>query len=138
MTDRRYVIDEMISAKSIAARIETLCREIQREFNGTNKLTVVGLLRGSFVFIADLVRELDLPFRRAHHVTGAAVKRAEGLGVDLGQLSLEELQKLEPGITDAVYKVLTPEASCASRQSFGGTAPEQVRARVSEWKARLS
>jgi hypoxanthine phosphoribosyltransferase len=61
MTDRRYVIDEMISAKSIAARIETLCREIQTEFEGTNKLIVVGLLRGSFVFIADLVRELKLP-----------------------------------------------------------------------------
>ncbi|MFT6674150.1 MAG: hypoxanthine phosphoribosyltransferase [Sulfitobacter sp.] len=61
MTDRRYVIDEMISAKSIAARIEELCREIQVEFKGTDKVTVVGLLRGSFVFIADLVRELDLP-----------------------------------------------------------------------------
>lgn len=51
----------MISAKSIAARIEALCREIQREFQGTEKLVVVGLLRGSFIFIADLVRELDLP-----------------------------------------------------------------------------
>ena len=61
MTTRPYVIDEMISAKAIAARIETLCREIQSEFAGTEKLTVVGLLRGSFVFIADLVRELDLP-----------------------------------------------------------------------------
>jgi len=61
MTDRRYVIDEMISAKSIAARIEDLCKEIQKEFKGTDKLVVVGLLRGSFVFIADLVRELDLP-----------------------------------------------------------------------------
>ncbi|MCX8224989.1 MAG: hypoxanthine phosphoribosyltransferase [Sulfitobacter sp.] len=61
MPTRPYVIDEMISAKAIAARIETLCREIQAEFEGTNKLTVVGLLRGSFVFIADLVRELDLP-----------------------------------------------------------------------------
>ena len=56
-----YVIDEMISAKAIAARIEDLCREIHDEFNGTDKLVVVGLLRGSFVFIADLVRELDLP-----------------------------------------------------------------------------
>ena len=56
-----YVIDEMISAKSIAARIEDLCREICAEFKDTNKLVVVGLLRGSFVFIADLVRELDLP-----------------------------------------------------------------------------
>ena len=84
-----------------------------------------------------LVRELNLPFRKAHHVTGAAVKRAEALGVDLAQLPLAELQSLEPGVTEAVYKVLTPEASCASRQSFGGTAPEQVRARIVEWKSRL-
>lgn len=61
MSTRPYVIDEMISAKSIAARIEALCREIHDEFEGTDKLVVVGLLRGSFVFIADLVRELDLP-----------------------------------------------------------------------------
>lgn len=61
MVTRPYVIDEMISAKSIAARIEELCKEIQSEFSGTDKLVVVGLLRGSFVFIADLVRELDLP-----------------------------------------------------------------------------
>lgn len=61
MSQRPYVIDEMISAKSIAARIEALARDIQSEFKGTDKLVVVGLLRGSFVFIADLVRELDLP-----------------------------------------------------------------------------
>ena len=61
MTERPYVIDEMISAKAIAARIEALCHEIRKDFNATDKLVVVGLLRGSFVFIADLVRELDLP-----------------------------------------------------------------------------
>ena len=61
MSDRAYVIDEMISAKSIAARVEALAKEIHQAFNGTDKLIVVGLLRGSFVFIADLVRELDLP-----------------------------------------------------------------------------
>ena len=61
MTDRPYVIDQMISAKAIAARIEALSREIKAEFANTDKLVVVGLLRGSFVFIADLVRELDLP-----------------------------------------------------------------------------
>lgn len=61
MSERPYVIDQMISAKAIAARIEELCRHIQAEFAGTDKLVVVGLLRGSFVFIADLVRELDLP-----------------------------------------------------------------------------
>lgn len=60
MPDRPYVIDQMISAKSIAARIEDLAAEIATEFHDTDKLVVVGLLRGSFVFIADLVRELDL------------------------------------------------------------------------------
>ncbi|MGR3756044.1 MAG: hypoxanthine phosphoribosyltransferase [Tranquillimonas sp.] len=60
MAERAYVIDEMISAKAIAARIEALSKEICRAFAGTDKLVVVGLLRGSFVFIADLVRELDL------------------------------------------------------------------------------
>ncbi|WP_238366203.1 hypoxanthine phosphoribosyltransferase [Mesobacterium pallidum] len=60
MPDRPYVIDTMISAKAIAARIEELAREIEAEFAETGKLVVIGLLRGSFVFIADLVRELRL------------------------------------------------------------------------------
>ena len=85
-----------------------------------------------------LVRELGLPFRRAHHITGAAVKRAEALNVGLSDLPLDELKVIEPDITDAVYSVLSPEASVASRVSFGGTAPEQVRARIAEWKERLS
>ncbi len=61
MTQRPYVIDQMISAKAIAARVEGLAREITAHYKGTDKLVVVGLLRGSFVFIADLVREIDLP-----------------------------------------------------------------------------
>ncbi len=56
-----YVIDELISAKAIAARVEALAREISEHFAGTQQLIVIGLLRGSFVFIADLVREIDLP-----------------------------------------------------------------------------
>ena len=61
MPSRPYVIDEMISAKAIAARIEALAKMIETEFADTDKLVVVGLLRGSFVFIADLVREIGLP-----------------------------------------------------------------------------
>ncbi|MFT6933547.1 MAG: hypoxanthine phosphoribosyltransferase [Paracoccaceae bacterium] len=61
MAERAYVIDKMISAKTIAAKVEELAREIESAFAGTEQLIVVGLLRGSFVFIADLVRELDLP-----------------------------------------------------------------------------
>jgi hypoxanthine phosphoribosyltransferase len=61
MPQRAYVIDQMISAKAIAARVEALAREITTHFAGSDKLIIVGLLRGSFVFIADLVREIDLP-----------------------------------------------------------------------------
>jgi argininosuccinate lyase len=84
-----------------------------------------------------LVRELGLPFREAHHVTGAAVKRAEALGCDLPDLPLPELQALEPRITAGVFQVLTPEASVASRTSYGGTAPDQVRAQITRWKELL-
>ncbi|MFC3076605.1 argininosuccinate lyase [Phenylobacterium terrae] len=84
-----------------------------------------------------LVRKLDLPFRQAHHLTGAAVKRAEALGVDLPNLPLAELQGLEPRITGDVYEVLSPAASAASRKSYGGTAPDQVRAQAARWKEIL-
>jgi argininosuccinate lyase len=85
-----------------------------------------------------LVRELNLPFRDAHHVTGAAVKRAEQLGCDLPGLPLSELQGLEPRITGDIYTVLTPEASVASRKSYGGAAPDQVRAQIKRWKEILA
>jgi len=85
-----------------------------------------------------LVRELKLPFRDAHHITGAAVKRAEQLGCDLPALPLAELQSLEPRVTEGVFKVLTPQASVASRMSYGGTAPDQVRAQIERWKEILA
>ncbi len=85
-----------------------------------------------------LVRELALPFRDAHHITGAAVKRCEELGCDLPSLPLADLQALEPRVTDGVYKVLTPKASVASRTSYGGTAPDQVRAQIKRWKEILA
>jgi len=61
MAAQDYVVDEMISAKAIAARVEALAKDISAFYRGTDKLVVVGLLRGSFIFIADLVRELDPP-----------------------------------------------------------------------------
>jgi argininosuccinate lyase len=85
-----------------------------------------------------LVRELDLPFRDAHHITGAAVKRAEQLGVGLPDLPLADLQALDKRITSAIYDVLTPQASVASRKSYGGTAPDQVRAQIERWKGLLA
>jgi argininosuccinate lyase len=84
-----------------------------------------------------LVRETGLPFRQAHHVTGAAVKRAEQLGLDLPDLPLAELKALDPNITQGVYQVLSPAASVASRTSYGGTAPSEVRRQIASWKERL-
>jgi len=85
-----------------------------------------------------LVKTLKLPFREAHHITGAAVKRAETLGVGLSDLPLEDLQALDPRIDRGVYAVLAPRASVASRQSHGGVAPDQVRAQIARWKDRLA
>lgn len=85
-----------------------------------------------------LVRVVGMPFREAHHITGAAVKRAEALGLDLAALPIDELRALEPRITPDVYHVLTPRASIGSRSSHGGTAPDQVRAQITLWKDRLS
>jgi argininosuccinate lyase len=84
-----------------------------------------------------LVRTLQLPFRQAHHVAGQAVKRAEALGVELAALPLFELNALEPRVTADVVDVLTPEASVASRTSFGGAAPDRVRAEIARWKEIL-
>ena len=85
-----------------------------------------------------LVREAGLPGREAQHVTGAACKRADQLGVDLPDLPLHELQRLNGAITDRIYDVLTPERSVASRTSYGGTAPAEVRKQVERWKDRLA
>jgi argininosuccinate lyase len=84
-----------------------------------------------------LVRQANIPFREAHHITGAAVKLAESKGVALDQLSLDELQAIDARITDAVYPALSVEASVASRASHGGTAPSEVVKRVAQARAAL-
>jgi argininosuccinate lyase len=84
-----------------------------------------------------LVREVGLPFRQAHHATGALVGKAAAKGVDLDKLSLEEMQAVEPGITRDVYRVLTVEASVAARKSYGGTAPSNVARAVKEARKRF-
>jgi argininosuccinate lyase len=80
-----------------------------------------------------LVRTLKMPFREAHHVAGSLVALAEKQGCDLPELKLEDMQKIESRITKEVYKVLTVEASVASRSSFGGTAPENVAREARRW-----
>jgi len=85
-----------------------------------------------------LVRALGLPFREAHHVTGALVAKAEKKGVDLDGLTLEEMQSVDKRITKEVYSVLGVENSVSSRKSFGGTAPDNVRKAARWWRTQLS
>ncbi|WP_046477391.1 argininosuccinate lyase [Candidatus Filomicrobium marinum] len=84
-----------------------------------------------------LVRELNLPFRQAHHVTGAIVATAERRGVALENLTLDEMQAVENRITKAVFSVLSVENSVKSRSSYGGTAPQNVAKTAADWVARL-
>ncbi|MEQ8335102.1 argininosuccinate lyase [Nisaea sp.] len=84
-----------------------------------------------------LVRAAGMPFRRAHHVTGAIVKLAEDKGCGIEDLSLAEMQAIEPGITGDVFDVLTVDASVASRTSYGGTAPDNVREQVARARDRF-
>ncbi len=84
-----------------------------------------------------LVRALGLPFRDAHHVTGTLVAMADGKGCDLPDLTLADMQAVHPGITKDVFDVLGVQNSVNSRTSYGGTAPDQVRAQVARWKLAL-
>lgn len=84
-----------------------------------------------------LVRTLDMPFRNAHHVTGALVKLAETKNCGLEDLSLAEMQTIEPTITSEVFGVLGVDKSVASRVSYGGTAPSNVKEQAARWKALL-
>ena len=84
-----------------------------------------------------LVRQANIPFREAHHITGAAVKLAESKGLALDQLSLDDLQTIDVRIDARVYDALSVEASVAARASYGGTAPDQVKARVAEARVAL-
>ena len=80
-----------------------------------------------------LVRTLNVPFRESHHITGSLVALAEKHSCGLSDLKLADMQKIEPKITRDVYKVLTVEASVASRKSFGGTAPSNVAREAKRW-----
>lgn len=84
-----------------------------------------------------LVKELNLPFRDAHHVTGTIVKLAEDKGCDISDLSLEEMQSVEARISQDIFRVLTVEQSAQSRTSFGGTAPENVKAAAKAARERF-
>ncbi|NHO31009.1 argininosuccinate lyase [Acetobacter fallax] len=107
--------------------------------NGAQMRRFAGSGYSTATDLADwLVRVLKLPFRTAHHVTGRLVAMAEAKGVDLGELTLAEMQLVEPGITEDVFSVLSVDASIASRTSEGGTAGSNVRRQADIWLTQLN
>ncbi|MFL5254562.1 MAG: argininosuccinate lyase [Rhodopila sp.] len=120
-----------LAASAGMARDLTPDTERMRQFAGSGFATATDL--------ADwLVRVLRLPFRNAHHVTGRLVALAEARAVELADLSLADMQAVEPGITDDVFLVLTVDASVRSRTSYGGTAPTNVAAQAKRWLEALA
>ena len=85
-----------------------------------------------------LVKNLKMPFRDAHHVTGQIVKIAENKGLDLNELKLDEMQKVEKRITKEIFKILSVENSIASRTSVGGTSPLRVKEEIAKAKKFLN
>ncbi len=89
--------------------------------------------------IADwLVRRLGMPFRQAHHVTGRVVALAASRGMGLEQLTLDDLKTIEPAFEADALDVLSVESSVASRTSYGGTAPVNVKTQAESWLTRLN
>ena len=83
------------------------------------------------------MRRLGLPFRQAHHVTGSIVRLAEERGCALAELPLTAMQGVEAGITEEIFDVLSVDKAVASRASYGGTAPAQVRKAIAAAKERF-
>jgi argininosuccinate lyase len=84
-----------------------------------------------------LVRSLNIPFRQAHHITGSIVAEAAKSGLPLHRVALADMQKVEPRISDDVFKVLSVDRSARSRTSYGGTAPKNVKMQAKRWLKRL-
>ncbi|RVQ03215.1 argininosuccinate lyase, partial [Sinorhizobium meliloti] len=133
--DKEQVFDAAESLELAIAAMTGMIRDVT--IRADRMKAAAGSGYSTATDLADwLVREAGLPFRDAHHVTGRVVALAEQKGCDLADLPLAELQAINSAITDKVYGVLTVEASVASRTSFGGTAPSEVRKQIAWWRAR--
>ena len=134
--DKEQVFDAADSLMLALAAMEGMARDLAPRPEALRAAAASGF--STATDLADwLVRRLGLPFREAHHVTGALVRAAEIRGVDLPELDIEEMQSAHAGINAEVYEVLGVDNSVASRASYGGTAPAQVRAQIRRWREAL-
>ncbi len=129
--DKEPIFDAHKNIRICILAIDGMLRDLQVKEKNMYKMASAGF--STATDLADwLVINLGLPFRKCHHITGTIVKLAEQKGYDLVDLSLEEMQEIEPKITKEIYQVLTVENSVKSRTSFGGTSPVVVRKAISD------
>jgi argininosuccinate lyase len=134
--DKEGAMDALAALSLCIAAMAGMVRDIEPDIGRMKKAAGEGYATATD--LADwLVRTLNIPFRQAHHITGSIVAEAAKAGLPLHRVSLAEMQKIEPGITDDVFKVLSVDRSVQSRTSYGGTAPKNVRLQARRWLKRL-
>ncbi|MEZ0212846.1 MAG: argininosuccinate lyase [Xanthobacteraceae bacterium] len=135
--DKEGAFDALATLSLMVAATAGMVRDVEAD-SGKMK-AAAGSGYSTATDLADwLVRVLGLPFREAHHATGRIVALASAEGVPLHKVTLEQMQSVEPRITEAVFGVLSVAKSVASRVSYGGTAPRNVRAQARRWLKALS
>jgi argininosuccinate lyase len=135
--DKEQVFDAADSLMLALAAMEGMIRDLKAHPDNLRAAASSGF--STATDLADwLVREAGLPFREAHHVTGRLVALAESERKDLPDLTLDQMKSAHSAITEGVFAVLGVDNSVKSRTSYGGTAPDQVRAQIARWKERLA
>ncbi|MFZ5693199.1 MAG: argininosuccinate lyase [Pseudomonadota bacterium] len=134
--DKEGAMDALGALSLCLAAMTGMVRDIEPDVARLKKAAGEGYATATD--LADwLVRTLNIPFRQAHHITGTIVAEAAKTGLPLHRVPLETMQKVEPRITDDVFKVLSVDRSVQSRTSYGGTAPKNVRQQAKRWLRRL-
>ncbi len=135
--DKEPAFDALQTLSLCTAAMAGMVRDLEPDLKRMK--TAAGSGYATATDLADwLVRELNLPFREAHHVTGRLVGAAAGRKVPLEKLTLDEMQEVEPRIHQGVFAVLGVEKSVRSRTSYGGTAPANVKAQAKRWLKALA
>ena len=134
--DKEPIFDAHKNIRICILAIDGMIRDLKVKKENMYKMASGGF--STATDLADwLVINLNLPFRKCHHITGQIVKLAESKNCDLADLSLKEMQKIEPRISKEIYQVLTVENSVKSRISFGGTSPKSVKDAIKNAKQLL-
>jgi argininosuccinate lyase len=135
--DKEQIFDGLESLSLALAATTGMMRDLEPEVANLKRAAGSGF--STATDLADwLVRRLGIPFREAHHVTGRIVAIAAEKNTTLEKVTLAEMRGVHAGITDEVFSVLSVAKSVASRVSYGGTAPKNVRTQAKRWIGRLA